>query len=177
MSDSADLQYPVGKFTPPASFSPNDRDTAIEVLAAFPRQLVDALDGLGDPQLDTPYRPGGWTIRQLVHHIADSHMNAYSRLRHALTKDWPTIYAYDQGAWARLPDSALPIEGSVGITEGVHQRLAATLRAVAEADWAGRGYVHPENGRQALEQVLPLYAWHARHHLAHIVNCRRRHGW
>jgi hypothetical protein len=176
MSD-ADLQYPIGKFTRPTTFSAAERVAAIATLAEFPRRLSAAVEGLNDAQLDTPYRPEGWTIRQVVHHVADSHMNAYSRFRHALTMDWPAIYAYDQGAWAKLPDSQLPVDGSLRIIEALHERWVVTLRGVVEADWAGRGYVHPENGRQALGDVLPLYAWHSRHHLAHVVNSRQRCAW
>jgi hypothetical protein len=104
-------------------------------------------------------------------------MNAYSRTRLALTENWPAIFAYDQVAWAELPDSKLPPALSLEIIDSLHQRWAVTLRAVADADWASRGYMHPENGSQTLEQALALYQWHSRHHLAHIVSCRKRHGW
>jgi hypothetical protein len=176
MSD-LDLQYPVGKPARPQTLSAEERADAIETLAALPKKLAEAVDGLNDAQLDTPYRPGGWTIRKLVHHIADSHMNAYARMRLALTENWPAIFAYDQDAWARLADAQLPPALSLQIIAALHGRLVATLRAVPDADWASRGYMHPENGSQTLEQVLALYEWHARHHLAHIVNCRRREGW
>ena len=177
MSDPVSLQYPVGPFTAPAALSAVERASAIATLAGFPVQLRSAIEGLDIAQFDTPYRPGGWTIRQLIHHIADSHMNAYSRFRHALTAPWPMIFAYDQAAWAELPDSALPVEVSMKIIEGLHERFAVTLRAVPEDAWSQRGYVHPENGRQTLGVVLAMYAWHSRHHLAHVVECRVRMGW
>lgn len=177
MSTDADLQYPIGKFTRPQTLTPAERSAAIETIAALPAQLAAALQGLDDAQLGTPYRPGGWTIRTLVHHIADSHMNAYSRMRLAMTENWPAIFAYDQNAWATLPDYTLPAGVSLQIVEGLHQRWAASLRGVSEADWASRGFMHPENGSQTLEQALAMYQWHARHHLAHIVNARKDHGW
>jgi uncharacterized damage-inducible protein DinB len=177
MSD-LDLQYPIGKHQPSPNSSSEDRVAAIAVLEALPTQLAAAVHGLSDAQLETPYRPGGWTVRQVVHHVADSHMNAYARLRLALTEDWPTIFAYDQSAWAALPDTqSVPVAVSLQIIDGVHQRLVATLRGVPDADWPARGYMHPENGRQTLEQVLPHYAWHSRHHLAHVVNLRERQRW
>ena len=177
MNDLLSLQYPVGQFTTPAAVSKVERLGAIETLAAFPAKFRSAIEGLSEAQMDTPYRPAGWTIRQLVHHVADSHMSAYTRFRHAMTTDWPAIFAYDQAAWAALPDSALPVEGSMRIIEGLHARFVAMLRAVPQEDWKARGYVHPENGRQTLEQVLAMYAWHSRHHLAHVVECRRRMSW
>ena len=177
MTELLSLQYPVGVLVTRASLSAAERAAAIETLAGFPGKLAEGVRGLDDAQLDTPYRPGGWTIRQLVHHVADSHMNAYCRFRHGLTMEWPAIFAYDQAAWAELPDSALPVAVSLQIIEGVHERWVATLHAVPEAAWTGRGYVHPENGRQTLVEVLQSYAWHARHHLAHVVGCRGRMGW
>jgi hypothetical protein len=171
------MQYPIGKPPRPQTLTPAERTAAVDTIAALPQQLAAALDGLTDAQLDTPYRPGGWTIRQLVHHIADSHLNAYSRTRLALTENWPAIFAYNQAAWAEMPDSKLAPDLSLQIISGLHQRWAATLRAVPDADWASRGYMHPENGSQTLEQALATYDWHSRHHLAHIVNARQHHGW
>jgi hypothetical protein len=177
MTDSANLQYPVGKFTRPQTLTAAERAAAIDTIASLPQQLAAAMNGLTDAQLDTPYRPGGWTIRQLVHHIADSHMNAYSRVRLAMTENWPAIFAYNQTVWAELPDSRLPAALSLQIIEALHTRWAATLRGVPDADWAARGFMHPENGSQTLEQALAMYEWHSRHHLAHIVNARQSHGW
>jgi hypothetical protein len=177
MSDATNLQYPVELPSRPQTLTPAERVAAIETIAALPGLLAVALAGLDDAQLDTPYRPGGWTIRTLVHHIADSHMNAYARLRLGITENWPAVFAYDQNAWATLPDSKLPPAISLQLIESLHRRLVATLRAVPETDWASRGYMHPENGSQTLEQVLALYDWHSRHHLAHITNARKEHGW
>jgi hypothetical protein len=132
---------------------------------------------LTDDHLDTAYRSGGWTIRQLTHHIADSHMTAFAWMRLSLTKNWPTVYDYDPAALADLPDSTLPVAVSLQLLESLHQRWVSTLRAVPESAWATRGYVHPETGRCTLEQTLAMYAWHSRHHLAHILNCRALHGW
>jgi hypothetical protein len=170
MTGPSTLQYPIGKCTLPAALSPNERETAIDTLADLPQHLAATLDGLTDAEIDTPYRPGGWTIRQLTHHIADSHITAYSWMRLALTEDWPTVYDYDQAALAQLPDSNLPVAVSL-------QRWVDTLRAVPESAWSTRGYIHPETGRCTLDQTLAMYAWHSRHHLAHILNCRALHGW
>lgn len=177
MTESSDLQYPIAKLVLPQTLSPDERSIAIDTLAELPQHLAVALNGLTHSQLDTPYRPGGWTIRQLVHHIADSDLNAYSWMRLALTEDWPTVFAYNPAALAELPDSALPAAISLQLIESLHQRWVSTLRAVPESAWAMRGYIHPETGRCTLEQTLAMYAWHSRHHLAHILNCRRRHDW
>ena len=185
MSEAASLQYPIGKFMRPEGLSAQEGVTAIDTLEHLPSRLAAALEGLNEPQLDTPYRPGGWTVRQLVHHIADSHLNAYSRMRLAITsarplagvEDWPTIYAYDQNAWAALPEAkTLPPAISLRLLEALHQRWVGTLRELPDSAWT-QGYNHPESGPQRLDQVLALYAWHSRHHLAHIVNCRQRLGW
>jgi hypothetical protein len=177
MSESLDLQYPIGECPHPTSLSPEERTAAIDTLADFPQHLIATLDGLTDAGLDTPYRLGGWTIRQLTHHIADSHLTAYSWMRLALTADWPTVYDYDQAALAELPDSALHVVVSLELLASLHQRWVSTLRAVPESAWGTRGYIHPESGRCTLEQALAMYAWHSRHHLAHILNCRTLHGW
>jgi len=177
MNESASLQYPIGKCTVPVSLTPGERATAIDILADLPQHLAAVLDGLTEPQLHTPYRLGGWSIRQLTHHIADSDLTAYSWMRLALTQDWPTVYDYDQAALAQLPDSTLPVAVSLQLLESLHQRWVSTLRSVPESVWSTRGYIHPETGRCTLEQTLAMYAWHSRHHLAHIVNCRQRQGW
>jgi hypothetical protein len=177
MNEPFNLQYPIGKCTLPLSLSPEERSSAIDILAAFPEHLVAVLDRLTETQLDNPYRPGGWTIRQLTHHIADSHLTAYTWMRLALTENWPTVFDYDPAALAELPDSALPATVSLQLLESVHQRWVSTLRAVPDSAWATRGYTHPETGRCPLEQALAMYAWHSRHHLAHILNCRALHGW
>jgi len=136
--------------------------------------LRSAVAGLDDFQLDTAYRDGGWTVRQLVHHVADSHMNAYVRIRLALTEDWPTIKPYAESRWAELADAkTLPVEVSLALLEALHRRWVVLLKSLGEEDWQ-RGYMHPENGRQALGTVIALYSWHSRHHTAHVTELRKR---
>jgi len=176
MADQDDLRYPVGKFSPPAEITPVLRAAQIDTLRLFPERLCAAFAGLNDAQVDTPYRDGGWTVRQVVHHFADSHANSYVRFKLALTEDWPTIKPYDEAAWARLPDSRMPIQPSLDFVAGIHARLVATLESMAEADF-GRGFNHPERGRVTLDNNLALYDWHSRHHVAHITGLRARKGW
>src|SRR5580658_3775161 len=147
MADISDLRYPIGRFHAPATSLPGVRVAHIQVLRDLPERLAAAVAGLDDTQLDTPYREGGWTVRQLVHHIADSHANAYVRTKLALTEDWPTIKPYDEAAWARLVDSRLPVDGSLAMIGAMHERWVAVLESLSDADFE-RGYVHPENGRQ-----------------------------
>ncbi|HTM18228.1 MAG TPA: putative metal-dependent hydrolase [Terracidiphilus sp.] len=176
MPELEDLRYPIGRFTPALPSEPAMRGEQISVLRLLPGSLQAAVSGLSHTQLDTPYREGGWTVRQLVHHIADSHANAYVRTKLALTEDWPTIKTYDEAAWARLPDSKLPIDGSIAMISALHERWVALLESLSEADFH-RGYNHPELGRQELSSVLALYSWHSRHHTAHITNLRKRMCW
>jgi hypothetical protein len=176
MTDLEDLRYPLGRFRPSASSDPAGRAEHISTLRLLPSTLQGAVNGLTHAQLETPYREGGWTVRQLVHHIADSHANAYVRTKLALTEDWPTIKPYDEAAWARLADSRLPIDGSLAIISAMHERWVTLLESLSAADFE-RGYVHPENGRQNLATVLAIYAWHSRHHTAHITNLRARQNW
>lgn len=176
MQDLQDLRYPIGRFTPPASFDSAARAEHISALRLLPGTLQAALSGLNHSQLDTPYREGGWTVRQLVHHVADSHANAYVRTKLALTEEWPTIKPYDEAAWARLADSTLPVDGSVAMISALHERWVALLESLSESDFQ-RGYNHPENGRQNLATVLAIYAWHSRHHTAHITSLRARMNW
>ncbi|HEY1579349.1 MAG TPA: putative metal-dependent hydrolase [Terracidiphilus sp.] len=176
MQDLQDLRYPIGRFTPPVSSDPATRAEHISILRLLPGTLQAALSGLSHSQLDTPYRDGGWTVRQLVHHVADSHVNAYVRTKLALTEDWPTIKPYDEAAWARLADSTLPIDGSVAMISALHERWVALLESLSEADFQ-RGYNHPESGRQNLVTVLAIYAWHSRHHTAHVTSLRTRMNW
>ena len=170
------LRYPIGLFPVPASVSGNDRNEAIATLAALPRQLRDAAGTMTEEQLDTPYRDGGWRVRQLVHHIADSHMNALIRVKLALTEDWPNIKAYEEKAWAELADSNAPVEWSLDLIEKVHGRWVMLLRSLDEAQWQ-RGFVHPERGRSNLEHATLMYQWHSKHHLAHIATLRARMNW
>ncbi len=176
MTELEDLRYPIGRFRPPPSFNSALRAEQFSALRQLPSALQTAVNGLTRLQLDTPYREGGWTVRQLVHHIADSHANAYVRTKLALTEDWPTIKPYDEAAWARLADSRLPIDGSLSMIVALHQRWIALLESLSDSEFE-RGYVHPENGRQSLATVLAIYAWHSRHHTAHITNLRSRQNW
>ncbi|MBS1820665.1 MAG: putative metal-dependent hydrolase [Acidobacteria bacterium] len=173
---AADPRYPIGKFEKPATITSDDTRGAISVLAELPEMLRNAVEGLDASQLNTPYREGGWTVRQLVHHIADSHMNAFIRMRLALTEDWPTIGAYNEKAWAELHDSAAPVEWSLELIESLHARWVMLLQSLTDEQWR-RGYRHPENGPQALDGVALMYAWHSRHHVAHITHLRAHEGW
>lgn len=172
-----DLSYPIGEYEAPVSVDAGQRREWLRQIAATPAQFREAVRGLDDAQLDTPYRPGGWTVRQVVHHLADSHMNAYIRYRLALTEDQPTINAYDQGLWAELADArTLPVEDSLAILEGIHRRWVALAESLEEADFA-RTFIHPERGIVRLDSNLAMYAWHGRHHAAHILRLRERMGW
>jgi uncharacterized damage-inducible protein DinB len=176
MAELDDLRYPIGKFQSPAASTPESRAAHIEVLRQLPDRLRAAITGLSDAQLDTPYREGGWTVRQVVHHLADSHANSYIRFKLTLTEDSPTIKPYDEAAWARLPDSRIPVEPSLDFVAGVHARLVALLESMTEEDFQ-RGFNHPERGRMTLGTNLALYDWHSRHHTAHITKLRERMGW
>jgi len=171
-----DLRYPIGEFVRPASLSAAERAAALAVLSETPSKLRAAVSGLTEEQLDTPYRPDGWTVRQVVHHLPDSHLNSFIRFKLGLTEDCPTIGTYDEKAWAELPDAAGPIEVSLRLLEALHERWVGLLSALADADWE-RPIDHPEIGRLRLDQLLALYDWHARHHLAHISSLRDRQGW
>jgi uncharacterized damage-inducible protein DinB len=175
--EEVDPRYPLGKFKRPESVSAHQRMVAIAELAALPGRLSDAVKGLDREQLDTPYREGGWTVRQLVHHIADSHMNAFMRLRLALTEDWPTVTPYDEKAWAELRDSSrAPVAWSIALVEELHARWVMLLESLSEEQWA-RGMRHPTNGPMTVEAQTQMYAWHSRHHVAHITRLREREGW
>jgi hypothetical protein len=177
MTETHDPRYPIGKFRRPASLTPAERAAAAATLAEAPSRLRQAVAGLTAAQLDTPYRPGGWTVRQLVHHVPESHMNAFVRLKLALTEEEPTIRPYYEDRWAELPDArSAPIEPSLALLEALHQRWDLALRDLAPAGWE-RMLVHPESGRQSVEQLIAMYAWHGRHHVAHVTELRRREGW
>jgi len=171
-----DLRYPIGRFQPPAASTAETRSAQIETLRLLPERLRAAVSGLGQAQLDTPYREGGWTVRQVVHHLADSHANSFIRFKLALTEDWPTIKPYDEAAWARLPDSRIAIDGSLVLLDALHARWVGLLKSLSDSDFE-RGFVHPENGRQTLTRALATYAWHSLHHTAHITALRDREGW
>ena len=170
----SDPRFPVGKFDP-ANY--RSREENARTIAMLPADLRAAVDGLSDGQLDTPYRDGGWTLRQTVHHVADSHINSLCRFKLALTEDEaPTIRPYYEERWAELADSRMPVDISLKIVEGVHQRWTSLLEAMTDEDFQ-REFVHPETGNWTLEKVLALYAWHSQHHTAHITSTRARNGW
>ncbi len=172
-----DLRYPVGRFQRPQSLDPQQRRAAIETIAEAPTKLRAAVAGLSDAQLDTPYRPDGWTVRQVVHHVPDSHLNAYTRFKLALTEDTPTIMTYKVAAWATLEDSnSTPVATSLALLDAVHDRWIRILRAMTPSDFS-RTLKHPENGIMTLDQMLALYEWHSRHHVAHVTGLRARSGW
>ncbi len=166
----------MGRFQRPETVTPHERMAAVAELAAMPGKLKEALEGLDRVQLETPYREGGWTVRQLVHHIADSHMNAFVRVRLALTEDWRTIKAYDEKAWAMLHDAAAPVAWSAELLENLHARWVMLLESLTDEQWV-RGMKHPENGPMTVEMATLLYAWHSRHHVAHITRLRERMDW
>jgi len=176
-----DLSYPIGRF--PGKFGsktavdPDRRAEDLAALAAAPAQFREAVRGLDDEQLDTPYRPGGWTVRQVIHHVPDSHMNAYVRFRLALTEDSPAIKPYDEAKWAELRDAkTLPVEVSLRLLACLHERWVVLLSGLSDADFA-RTLQHPELGIVRLDTYLSAYAWHSRHHAAHITGLRERMGW
>ena len=173
----SDLAYPIGKFTWSGPGSDEDRARRIAEIAAAPAALRAAVAGLSDAQLETPYRPGGWTVRQVAHHVPDSHLNAYVRFKLAVTEDAPTIKPYDEAAWAELPDvRSVPVQASLDLLARLHERWVAFLSALSERDWT-RTFRHPELGIVPLEKNLALYAWHGRHHVAHVTALRERMGW
>jgi len=176
MTDVDFLRYPIGRFRVPASSLPGMRDAHIDVLRELPQHLTAAVAGLSDDQLDTPYREGGWTMRQLVHHVADSHANSYIRFKLALTEDWPTIKPYEEAAWAKLADRRMPIDVSLVLITALHARWVSLLESMSGEDFS-KGYNHPENGKQTLAVGLAIYDWHSRHHVAHITALRARQGW
>ena len=173
-----DLRYPIGQFQYEGEPDQHRREQWIEEIAATPANLRAAVAGLSPQQLDTPYRDKGWTIRQVVHHLPDSHLNAYTRIKLALTEDVPVIKPYEEARWAELPDGrTAPIELSLNLLESLHHRWVMLLRQLTPADFRRR-FIHPQHGRPIeLQETLALYAWHGRHHVAHIASLRRRKGW
>jgi uncharacterized damage-inducible protein DinB len=172
-----DLRFPVGKFH--YEGSPNDqrKQTFLQEVEQTPTKLKAAVKGLSDAQLDTPYRPDGWTVRQVVHHMPDSHVNAYVRFKLALTEDDPTIKPYAEDRWAELSDTkATPIEISLTLLDSLHDRWVRLLRSLTPEQWK-RTFRHPEMGPMTLEKTLALYAWHGRHHVAHVTELRKRMSW
>ena len=172
-----DVRYPIGRWSKPDVVDADSLAESLHSLEHLPHDLRSAVAALTDPQLDTPYREGGWTVRQLVHHIADSHMNCFLRIRYALTEDAPTIKPYDEKAWAMLADSeSAPIAWSVDLLTALHARMQSMLNFLTPAQWH-RTWVHPENGVMRLDQVATLYGWHGRHHVAHITSLCAAKGW
>ena len=172
---ASDLSYPIGRFSVRMATTAETRRQAIDDIAALPANMRAALTGLGDPELDTPYRPGGWSVRQLVHHVADSHAHALIRLKLALTEDEPTIKPYDQDAWVLLADvrDVSPLV-SVAMLAATHERMTAVLRAM-KAEEFSRAFMHPENGRMTIDDLVGMYAWHGDHHVAHVMGMRAKH--
>ena len=176
-NSSLDPRYPIGASPRAESIDSTHIPHYIASLSALPENLRSAVNGLSEPQLDTPYREGGWTVRQLVHHIADSHMNAYIRTCLALTENWPVVKSYDEKLWAELADArTLPVQVSLELLEPLHRRWVALFKSLSAADWQ-RGYQHSERGRTTLLQAIALYDWHSRHHVAHIAELRKSKGW
>lgn len=173
-----DLSYPIGKFEFAGPVTPEQRARLIAQIAAAPAIFRAAIAGLSKKQLDTPYRPGGWTVRQVVHHVPDSHLNAYIRCKLALTELKPTIKPYDQERWAALADTEdTPIETSLALLEALHERWVALLRGLPPEDFA-RIMIHPEHDAPlSLDKLVAHYAWHGAHHTAHITGLRERMGW
>ncbi len=173
----ADLRYPIGKFQRPEQISADDRAAALAAIADLPSQLRATIAGWTEEQLETPYRQGGWTVRQLVHHIADSHGQSSTRLRKALTEHNPTIQPYDEKLWAELPDDKeAPVEFSLAFLDGLHARWSFLLQNLSPEQWQ-RTFVHPESGSWTIDAVTQLYGWHSRHHLAHITELAKARGW
>ena len=172
-----DLSYPIGRFTYAGESTEEQRRAFIDRIEKTPARLRAAVDGLTPEQLDTPYRPGGWTVRQVVHHVPDSHMHSYCRFRLALTEEEPAIKPYDQAKWAELVDSrTAPVETSLRLLESLHSLWVMLLRGFSEGDFT-RTFRHPEIGVVRLDTTLAQYAWHGRHHTAHITGLRERMGW
>lgn len=173
----SDPRYPLGRFTPDAHPTPATRARHIEAIAGLPQRMRQALAGLNDNQVNTPYREGGWTVRQVVHHVPDSHLNAYIRFKWAMTEEKPTIKPYDESAWAALKDSEFtPVEVSLNLLEALHTRWVVLLRSLKAEDFQ-RTFIHPESGPHDVDWLLSLYSWHGNHHLAHITSLRERMGW
>lgn len=172
-----DLRYPVGQFSFSGTLSAEERASLIDQIAATPERMRAAVSGLRNEQLDTPYRPGGWTVRQVVHHVPESHLNSYIRFKLAITEEQPTIKPYFEDRWAQLPDALVsPIESSLDLLDALHRRWVWFLRSLKDGDF-DRTFQHPEQGLVSLNKNVALYAWHGRHHVAHITTLRERMGW
>jgi len=171
------LAYPIGKFEAPAHVDANLRSTFVAQIAEAPSALRRVVERLSESQLDTPYREGGWTVRQVVHHLPDSHLNAYVRFKLALTEETPTIRPYEQAAWAQMPEARSgPVALSLDLLDALHRRWVACMQALPAESFA-RTLYHPEQGTMSLDRLLALYAWHGRHHIAHVAALAAREGW
>jgi hypothetical protein len=171
-----DERYPIGRFTPVQSLSPAERTERIEQIVVAPANFRRAVAGLNDAQLDTPYREGGWTVRQVAHHLPDSHMNAYIRFKWGLTEQNPAIKTYEEKDWAKTPEMRSPIALSLDLLTALHERWVTLLRNMRPADFA-RTIQHPDWGTPSLDMLLAQYAWHGRHHTAHVTSLRQKMGW
>ncbi len=175
--DKMNPRYPIGKYTPPQEATPALRQQAISAIAEAPAKLRAAVKGLNDEQLNTPYREGGWTVRQVAHHVPDSHMNAYVRFRLALTEQEPTIKPYEEARWAELVDAkSAPVDVSLALLDSLHDRWVRLLHSLKPEDFA-RTFRHPDHGVRTVDWLLFLYAWHGRHHTAHVTELRKQKGW
>ena len=171
-----DLRFPIGEFILPGDLGSVDRQRAVDTIAEAPAALRSAVAGLDEGQLDTPYRPDGWTVRQVVHHLPDSHLNSYLRLKLALTEDVPTVRTYEEARWAQLADYASPISMSLDLLDALHVRWVILFRQLDDHQWARR-LRHPDLGEMRVDQLAALYDWHGRHHIAHVTSLRQRSGW
>ena len=172
-----DLRYPTGRFVPDSNSTPETRNRHIEQIAGLPKKMRQAVAGLTEAQFDTSYREGGWTVRQVVHHVPDSHLNAYVRFKWALTEDAPVIKAYDETSWAELKDSRLtPVDVSLTLLESLHARWTVLLKSLNSQDFQ-RTFTHPDSGPHDMDWLLQLYSWHGNHHVAHITGLRERMKW
>jgi uncharacterized damage-inducible protein DinB len=175
MSD--DLRYPIGEFNYAGEATPAEREKRIDAIAGAPGKLREAVNGLKPSQIETRYRPGGWTVRQVVHHVADSHMNSYIRFKLALTENTPTVKVYDEAKWANLQDVfEIPIDASLDLLDALTPRWVSLLRSLADSDFK-KTFNHPEAGITSLDKALAMYAWHGAHHIAHITELKKREGW
>lgn len=177
MSDLDQLRYPIGKFTPQSGYTPAEQAQLISTIETFPERLITAVNNFSQQQFDTPYREGGWTVRQLIHHLADSHMHSYIRFKWTLTEDKPTIKAYDEKLWAETSETKASPDLSIVFLSALHAKWCTLLKTLSATDLQ-RSYIHPESKKEVtLERMLALYAWHGQHHLAHITSLVKRMNW
>lgn len=174
--DLEKLKYPIGKFQVIGIINDSQIDEWIKQIEVLSSKIIEAVMNLNDEQLNTPYRPGGWTVRQVVHHLSDSHANSYIRFKLALTEDKPVIRPYDEKRWAELPDYQLDIEESLNFLDSLHKRWVNLLTNLSDMDLE-KQFVHPESGTKTLKETIGYYAWHGNHHLAHITSLKKRMNW